>query len=219
MKNLILSLVVILILSGCASSNVIDSWNEPNIDPVKFEKLAIIVMSPNLSTRTVAEYNIFDEFKQKYKVIPTFDIFPFAGQINELTKDKSEEEIERVIQEKIQQHNIDGLLIISVLSKEIAQRYVPGTSVSISVPDVAYSPVYAQPYYNYFSGVSATVFDSGYYTTYATYFIESNLYDINTGHLIYTAQSKIEDPQSIGKESTNLGKSLFYDISKRGIIQ
>jgi hypothetical protein len=219
MRMSVLIVAGLILLGSCATSNIIDSWNEPDLDPVHFDKLAILVMSPNLSTRTVSEYAIFDVFKEKYKVIPTFDIFPFAGQIEELTKDKSETEVEKMIQRKMDEHKIDGIMIISVLSRQENQRYVPGSSFSVSVPDVAYSPVYGQPYYSYFSGVTATVFDSGYYTSYSTYFIESNLYDTQTGHLIYTAQSKIEDPQSIGKESEAFGKSLYYDIVKRGILK
>ena len=207
-------------MTACsASNNITDSWKEPRVEAADFSKLAILVMSPNISTRTISEYAVYDEFKEKFKVIPTFDIFPFAGQINELTKDMSDEEVGEMIRRKIEEHSIDGLLIISVLSEQKEQRYVPGSSVSISVPNVAYSPVYGQPYYSYFSGVSATVWDSGYYTTYSTYFIESNLYDTETGNLIYTAQSRISDPQSIGKEAQNLGKSLYYDMLKKRVMK
>lgn len=220
MKKIILQSLILLILSGCsATNNITDSWKEPEMEPADFSKLAILVMSPNISTRTVAEYAIYDEFKEKFKVIPTFDIFPFAGQINELSKDKTEEEMAEIIRNKIDQHSIDGLMIISVLSEQREQRYVPGSSVSISVPNVAYSPVYGQPYYSYFSGVSATVWDSGYYTTYSTYFIESNVYDTDTGNLIYTAQSRISDPESIGKESKKLGQSLYYDMLKKRVLK
>lgn len=212
-------LLLILLLGCSASNNITDSWKEPQLEARKFNKLAVLVMSPDLSKRTVAEYAVYDVFKEKYRMIPTFDIFPFAGQINELTKDKTEEEVGAIIQRKIEEHSIDGLLIIVVLSEQKERRYVPGSSVSISVPNVAYSPVYGQPYYSYFSGVSATVWDSGYYSTYSTFFIESNLYDTKSGNLIYTAQSKISDPESIGKESTKLGQSLFYDIQKKGVIK
>ena len=118
MKNNIGFLLFPLFLLGCSgSNNISSSWKEPQIGPIKFEKLAIIVMSPSLSIRTISEYAIFDVFKEKQKVIPTFDIFPFAGQISKLTEDMTEEEIAAKIKEKIERHNIDGLLIISVLEK------------------------------------------------------------------------------------------------------
>jgi hypothetical protein len=213
MKNpsLILSLLLLVFLSSCSSTSLLVSWNEKSSPPKNYRKMAVVVMAPDVSKRASVESAVADQLKAKgFNAHATFNTFPFAGKIGDLGLDK--ETVEEKIKQRINDNGFDGVLTIVLLDAKKEQRYVEGTSISLA------APVYQYPYYGYYSYAYATVYDGGYYTTSTSYFLESNLYDVASGKLIWTAQTKTEDPSSIDKEAVNFSRIIVDDLLTKKVI-
>jgi len=118
---------------------------------------------------------------------------------------------EEVITMILEQNNITGVIIVSLLDKEKETYYVPGTTT--------YAPYhYGRPYYGYYGSVYSNVYSPGYYQSTTSYFLECNAYRLSDARLAYSAQSKTVDPSSVNKFAYDFAKLIVNDLSKRGVL-
>ncbi|MDY0078796.1 MAG: hypothetical protein RBR87_16130, partial [Bacteroidales bacterium] len=92
--------------------------------------------------------------------------------------------------------------------------YVPGSQ---GAPYVVY-PFYGS-YYSYYNMRYSYVYDPGYYTTDQIYFIEGNLYDLNTDKLVWSMQSKSYDPGTLTAFGKTYADMVFYQLRKEGLAK
>lgn len=207
-----LPLLAVLLLHSCApATKITASWGQKDVVPKKYSKVAIVAISPNTQTRASVESVVAEKLNAAgIKAVPTFNTFPFAGKIGELGLDQ--ETVQRKIREKINENGMDALLTIVLLDKKKEDRYVEGSSISLA------APVYGYPYYGYYSYAYATVYDGGYYTTSTTYFLETNLYDVASEKLIWTAQTSTMDPSSLEKEAASYATLIVNDMLAKKVV-
>lgn len=203
MQKIIVLVLTAGLFSSCITTELVGSLKTSESEPVSYQKLGVVVLAPSMSNRSTVELALAEKFRAKgVKAVATFDIFPFAGKINEIKESgMSQEDIQKKIRERVGQNKLDGLLIVTLLDKQKETHYVEGSSFAVA------APVYGYPYYGYYSYAYTTVSNPGYYTTSTKYFVESNLYDVATEKLIWTGQTKTTDPASIEKES-----AVFADL-------
>ncbi len=214
MKNLLYVIGVFMLFTSCRSTELIGSWKREDIAPKSFKDVGIIVMTQNMSSRSIIESDIAIILAQKgIKASPTFDIFPFAAK-RELFKETDAEEMRQHVKERVNKFGFEALLIITILDQNTETRYNQGSSFSFAYP------AYQHNYYGYYQYAYATVQAPGYYSTSTTYFIESNLYDVATEGLIWTAQTKTKrNASSIHKESQVFANIIAQEIMKKQVIQ
>lgn len=206
------SLLAVLLLHSCSpATRITASWGQKDAEPKKYNKVAVVAISPNTQTRASVESAVAEKMNAAgIKAVPSYNTFPFAGKIGELGFDQ--ETVQRKIKEKINENGMDAVLTITLLDKTKEERYVEGTSISLA------APVYSYPYYGYYSYAYGTVYSSGYYTTSTTYFIESMLYDVAAEKLIWTAQTTTIDPSSIDKEAANYATLIVNDMLAKKVV-
>ncbi len=214
MKALFYFIALLMVVSSCRSTELIGSWKREDIPAKSYKDIGIIVMTPNMSTRSIVESDIAIILAQKgIKASPTFDIFPFAAK-RELFEEVDAEEMREHVKERVTKFGFEALLIVAVLNQETETRYNQGSSFSFAVPAYQYN------YYGYYQYAYATISAPGYYTTKTTYFLESNLYDVASEELIWTAQTKTKkDASSIHKESQVFANIIVQEILKKQALQ
>jgi hypothetical protein len=218
------SLILAVSLAGCSRSatKINASIKTTKEEPKQFKRLAVLVLSPVMSNRAIIEIALDDKLSAMgVNSITTFDIFPFAGDRELLAKmDLQGDALRNKVKEKVKTHEIDALMIVSLLDAKQEERYVQGSSISVVGP-AYYSayPVYGYNYYDYYHYAYATIYDKGYYKTTTTYFVETNLYDTTTEKLIWTGQSETKDPDSIEKEANNYAKLIANELFTKNVIK
>ena len=124
--------------------------------------------------------------------------------------EKNAEEVRQHARERINKFGFDAILIIALLDQESETRYNQGSTFSFAVPAYQYN------YYGYYQYAYATISTPGYYTTKTTYFLESNLYDVETEGLIWTGQTKTsKNSSSIHKDSQVFASIITQEIVKQ----
>ena len=212
MKNLPLVLIICITVAGCSATKIVSSWNQQGAEEKQYQKLGVVVMIPDMANRATVEDAVAKELRARgIKASPTFNTFPFAGKIGELGLDSAT--TQQKIRQRVNDNHFDALLLIVLLDKRKEQRYVEGSSISIG------APVYGYPYYGYYYYAYSTVYSSGYYTTSTSYFVESNLYDVASQKLVWTAQTNTEDPTSIETESANFAKIIVDNLMLKKVIK
>jgi len=199
-------------ITGCSTATKLTaSWGDKTIQPKKYSKVAVVVLSPNTENRAIVETAVAQQFNASgVKAVATFNTFPFAGKISGIAMDTTG--LQQKIRQKITDNNMDAVLTIVLLDAKKEQRFVQGSSISIA------APVYSYPYYGYYNYAYATVYDGSYYKNTTTYFVESNLYDVASGKLIWTGQTTTEDPESLDKEAPNFARVVVQDILAKNVL-
>ena len=196
-----------LLLTSCAPSvELTTSWTNQQAKAKSDPKIMIMSIGKSLANKTTSENTMVQQFtKAGHNTVAALNFFnPNVQKIDSLAMVKV-----------LQDNHIDLLLTNAVVNVIERERYVPGSTYS--------TPVYSAPiptypyafggyygYYGYRSAYYGTMYEThtteGYTTTEVEVLIESNLYDVTTGNLLWVGQSK-----SFTKEPT---QTIFDDFSK-----
>ena len=211
MKQFLMVCALCGLLAGCSSTKLTYVYKPEDYNPAGYKKIAVIAMAPKNQGRIEIEDAVVDQMKSKgLHAVTTWNTFVFANNPELLKKAGFEgEKRKEIIRQKVTENNIDALLVITLFDSRREQRYVPGssTSVGIGVGGVG-GPVYGYPYAAYVGYAWEVTSEPGYYEDASTYFIESNLYDIASEKLLWSAQTMTQMNYSIDKEAAGFGKVL-----------
>ncbi|MBN9298496.1 MAG: hypothetical protein J0I41_15935 [Filimonas sp.] len=202
----ILLLAAVFIFAGCSSSSKItNSWNAADAKNVPLKKILVLGFfnDKDRSMRARIENEVATDLKgQGYEAVTSF---------NEYGPKSFENMKEEQALQKLQSANFDGVLTISLLDKNKEKRYVPGT--------MSYAPYpYYGRFWGYYSYYYPRVYQPGYYETSTRFFFETNLYDINSNKLLYSAQSQSSAPSSLNALADDFSRTIVKDMKKRKVI-
>ncbi|MEM9324367.1 MAG: hypothetical protein AAGA85_01870 [Bacteroidota bacterium] len=231
-KTNILLLGLICLLCSCVGTQLESSWQDRELTPATYENIGIVLLAPKVSSKALVETELASQLRQRgIKALGTFDIFPFASNQEYMDKIRAEgaEKFQARVRERVRKFDLDAILLISVVREEQDKVYHrKGIDVN-----VAYTIPPGANYYNYgydfalanhytydqfYTHMASTVHSSGYYTTKSTYFLESDLFDVDTGRLVWTAMTKTKDPKSISKEAAYFGKLMAGELTTKKVV-
>jgi hypothetical protein len=195
-----LAIAVALVLTGCASTKIVNQWVQPEVTPHRFKKMMIIGVSKQPSIRRTFE----DEFVKQLKTmgvdaVPSYLYVPEAGQVAE---DR--------LQEAIKRANADGVIITRLVRVEKKTQVSPGF----------YQPAPALGY-GFYSGYSSAWL--GYYEPprvyqYDVYVSETSLYDAAKNQLLWTGTAETTDPGDINKEIERYVETVIDALKSKNLL-
>jgi len=201
-KSVLLISAVFLLLS-CANTKLSQSWVEPD-NKKSFNDFLIIGIGESQQTRRAYESYFVEELRANnveaeasYKLI------------------KSSEKIEReTVQKAIKGLKIDGVIMTHMVAVDEETSYRQGTGYA----SAGYGRR-GRSMYGYYPRVNSYVQSPGYYTTHKTYSLETNLYDIETEELVWTARSNTFSPESVDEVIVDMTKLLIKDLKDKKLIK
>lgn len=221
MKKLVHFAIISLVLIACSSTTKLQvSYIQEDMQPHKYNKIAVLALANSDPNRLALEEALANQFVSNgVNSISTFFMFPLANRAEVIADmEVTEEEVEEYLKQKVRENKIDALVIISLLDTKTTERYVSQTSgASLYISPMGY-PAYGYHYYDYYYYSYNMTGSTGYYTTETTYFLEINLYDIETEKLLWTGQTKTEDMTSIDSEVKKFAKLIVYDILDKKVV-
>jgi len=191
-----------LFLSSCLSSTrVIHSWTDSSAGGYRVKNVLIIGVSRQNTTQRLFEDTFVEAFRAEN--IKAAASYKTAGW--DLKPER------QTIEAAIAKSGAKAVLITRVVNRKTKVNTYPGR-VNY-VPSPQYRGMYG--YYGYSYRVVHTP-----PITRTTHIVclESNLYDVATEKLIWSAQSKVIDPEITEKEIQNFVKVLMDDLRKYHLI-
>ncbi len=206
----LLPLLVILLLAACSTSTrITGSWIDPETKqkPSTDRSMFVVSLTRNIEVRTKLENSIAQQAALKnVKVVKSTDYFEPEFYQKLPTKEQ--------LLSRIRRTGASTILTMTLINKDSQQRYVPGGTVYM--PYRYYGRFGG--FYNYYNFMYPIVFDPGYYVTDKRYFLESNLYDVATEKLIWSAQSETVNPGSIDNFVRDYPKAVVAQMVKDGLL-
>ena len=198
--------ILILFLTAgffaCSSTQTTATWSNPKSEPQSFQKVAVLGILGNMSTRQSFEYQIVEQL-QKENV-------PAVAAMTMLPPKRKNVNVDQMIR-RLHQQGVDAVMVVSLSDVNRQKQYVPGSTY-----------VAPRTYYNrfgdYYVHTYRRVHTPGYVRRTTTYFLESTLYDLRNQELIWTSEAKSTDPNSLKSASKSYAKSIVKSLNKDEII-
>jgi hypothetical protein len=200
--NFILITALGLSLLSCASTKISSSWVDPDHSKT-YGNLLVIGVSESEQNRRAYESYFTEELDSRgVDAIASYKLIKSNVKIDRDSMTKATEGID-----------IDGVIITHVLAVD---------EETIYRPSMDYTPVYSSGYYgglySYYPHVHSYVQRPGYYTTHEIYTIETNLYDIDSEDLVWSARTRTFSPGSVDEVIEDLTRLLIKDLADKKLI-
>jgi len=201
--------VTSILLISCANTKISQSWVEAD-NKKSYSDLLIIGIAESEQNRRAYESHFSDDLRaigveaeSSYKLI------------------KSDEKIDRdTIAKAIEGLGIDGVLVTHLVAVDEETIYRPTTGYMYGGGyGVGYGGGYYGGLYSYYPHVNSYVNNPGYYTTHETYTLETNLYDVESEELVWSARSRSFAPESVQEVIVDLTKLLIEDLQNKNLIK
>lgn len=201
MKKQLIILAGIALIAACSPSmKTTSSWtNKEAIGKMKdksYKTVFVSVITSKLEFRTKLEEYLSNAVEKRgLKAIKSIDKFPPAANAK-----LSQDQIMGIIKDA----GADAIFTTAVVDKQTEQRYVPGTTYG--------------GFYGYY-GAAWGYGSPGYYTTDKTYFLESNLFDVETQTVLWSSQSEAYNPSSIESSARQYTELMVAQLEKDGLLK
>ncbi|MFY0600103.1 MAG: hypothetical protein JXR03_10565 [Cyclobacteriaceae bacterium] len=203
MRNVILAISTIVLLSGCVPQGLMRTWSSSEEYDHHFKKVLVMGLINNVNLRNDLENEVvLAAGKTDLASVNGMSMFP-----PELGKPF--EDIERV-KARLREKDFDGIITVALIDVR-AERYV--------TTDSYYEPlVYYDRFRSYYYQTYSLVYRQGYFSEYSRYFIETNFYELGAGGLVWSGRSRVFEPEELEKFAPIYAKGLFKELAVEGVI-
>ena len=200
MKNLILSLLIIITVTSCSPSTKIEkSWREPGatVSADAGNKTLVLALVKDETSRRVIEDELVKRMKSP--AVPSYTVIS-----SEKLKDTGDQALNQVIA----QDKFTHILLMRLADIEKETSYVPGTTTG-------FYGGYGR-YYGYGAGMYST---PGYYTTDKNYFIETAIYSVNPNKLLWAGTTKTVNPDKVNSAVNQIADVVTAKMKEDGFLK
>ena len=194
---------VLLFISSCTSESVIHVWNTSEEYQNPFTKIMVIGLVNNPGLRSELE-NEFVMTSKNFSIEMSNGMSMFPPELG-----KPLEDIERV-KERLRKNGFDCILTVTYIDIN-ASRYIS--------PNTSYEPqVYYDRFRNYYYQTYDLVYRPGYFFSSTSFYIESNLYDLKDGALVWSGLSKAFETSEKDYFINQYSNAIFESLGDQGVI-
>jgi len=191
----LITLSLIGLMYACGPSTKLEkSWADPSFNATTtqpFKKVLIIAPLKDAAAQRTAEDKIAKKLKAGVGV-------PSYSYLSPTDTDKA------AVDAKLIKDGFDGIIEMHLKEVEKSTDYVQGTS---------YGGYGYRGYYGYGS------YSPGYYTENKTFMVETNLYSIREGKLLWSGTTSSLNPTSFNSTMDEIIYTIKYELEKKGLIK
>ena len=193
----LLVLAGLCLFVGCSTTKIVDSWTAPGVvaSDLSFEHIVAIAAVPDELRQRIVEDAIAGSATNT-KVTPAYTL---VSQADRADVDRLRTVLER--------HGIDGAITLSLVRVEDKTRYVPGATRA-----------YPGGYYGYYGHMGTVIQEPGHYRTDTYVIVETSLYDVAEGKLLWAGVSRTLNPDSVDEVIEGIVEAANEDLRSRGLV-
>ncbi len=195
----------ILALAGCGSSTQLTSvWSDPTFQTNSLQKLMVIGVAHNSSVRRIFEDTFASALQgEGVRAMTGYSVLG-DGRLDSA-----------MVWDAIQKTGCDGIFVTRLVDKQTVQTYYPPTTTAVAVP----APYYGGWYGYYATGYAYTTMP-GYTVENQVINLETTLYRVADGKLVWSAlsQSWLEQAPDPGREIRPFVDQLVMGLTSSKIV-
>jgi hypothetical protein len=192
-----LSLLCALAVAGCATTHIVEHWTAPGLTAAELEFQHIVAIA---AVREPSRQRIVEDAlaaaATRPRVTPAYTILT--------REDRADVDRLRTVLER---HGIDGAITVRLVDVEETETYV------------APAHRHAGGYYGYYGAVGRRVYQPGYVVTDTHVLVESSLYDVTGGRLLWTGISRTFNPASVDSLIGEIATATRNELRREGLLR
>ena len=197
-----LLLLCCLILSSCSTSKILSSWNDDSLKQHSLGTLLIIGVAKDETKRRIYEDTFVDSFLHaNTKAIASYTISKHSIAPSDKT-----------LREVVKKSGSKSVLITHLVSANEKSYYQPSGRI---IGTNSYS---TGGLYGYYPFIHNSVYSAGSYKSTTKVVLETNIYDVKTEKLLWTARTESIDPVMTRKYYQQLIDLFLNDLSKKNLL-
>jgi hypothetical protein len=193
--------LIAFLLTGCSQTKVTSAWVDPEYKGDGINNVFVVGVSKDGGLRRLFEDEFVTLFKQRgVKATSSYRLVPDE-------KLRDEENLDRTVRES----GSDTILMTRLIDVRKDTQYIP--------PDYVYAPPshYYGGWHGYYN--RAYMVSPGYTVEYETAVLETNLYDLKTDKLIWSARSDAPTDGKMGKHIKDFARSIINQLAEAKLIK
>ncbi|MDF7808148.1 hypothetical protein P4E94_11910 [Pontiellaceae bacterium B12219] len=194
--------VLTALLSSCQMrSPKLESWINPEYTTYKFGKTSVLAMA-NSESRCLQYETLFVNSLLPY--VPAGSLHANYGITGKMDKTQ--------LVSLLKENKIKTLVVTMMRGETQLQQVAP----------IGYTPtMYTDDYWGYYNWgytIMASEMNFGLVNSYMEYTLETNVYDVESGKLVWSGRKSVFDDRSDEKNMKVVIKTVIHDLQKRGLL-
>ena len=191
----------LIFTASCANTKLTSTWMDEKKSGSTYNDILIIGIAEHEHNRRLFEEEFYKQLgNMGIESEVSYSILPKSTDINRDT-----------VTAAIKGKDIDAIIITHMIG--IEEQTVYRQSMNYMLPRGYYNGLYS-----YYPQVHTYVNQPGYYTTHDIVKLETNLYEVNSEELVWSAQSQSFAPESAKEVVDDLIKLVIKDLKSKGLI-
>jgi hypothetical protein len=211
MKKIVLQIMtlsgILVMSSSCDSTRIISSYEAPNVEEPYSNIYVVGISGESMPETQMEDYMVKELDKKGYVAAADEDTFDPKMEITEDNRSK--------VEDKLNKRGYDGILTFSLVDVDEELDYVSGAYAPGYYP-ASYG--YYNSYWGYYGHYAPMAYDPGYYTSNTVYHMEANLYDVESGKLVWAARSETIEPVNASTFAENFAETVANELEDEEII-
>lgn len=198
-------LVMAGVLCSCAVVSLKETWRNPTIQPHRVHKLVVVTVGKKDSNRRVYEEVIAAELNKRGVAASTgFSLVPGEDKMDW-----------PILEEALRKVAVDS--VITVQTTGVEKQTVVQPYYSSTYPGYWYPPAFPSwSLYGYYG--ASMYYEPPYISTYELATIQVNLFDTQSGKLIWAATLESSEPGKVTEVSKELADVIAKELVKENLI-
>ncbi|VAX13909.1 hypothetical protein MNBD_GAMMA24-385 [hydrothermal vent metagenome] len=194
LQILLFSISVLFIHACSTTSSLKNVWFNKHYTGAPLKNVMIIAVTKSTLNRRIFEDALVGQFGHNgVKATASYTLFPGVDKLSK-----------KIISDKAKTLNLDGIIVTSITAIENEELYYPpATSYATPLP-------YYYNIWTYYPQIYETHHTHDYKINYENVKLESNLYQPESGKLLWSTQTKIFNLKSINIKA--LSESLAWEF-------
>lgn len=200
--TIFLAVISFTIVSSCTNTKITSVWMDSKKAGTTFNDFLIIGIAEEEHNRRLFEEHFTSQLNAAgVESEVSYTLLPKGTVINRDT-----------VTAAIKGKEIDAVIVTHMVAVEKETVYRQSMD---------YRPAYGyyDGLYSYYPHVNSYVHQPGYYTTHDVVKLETNLYEVASEELVWSAQSRSFAPESAKEVVDELVKLVIKDLDEKGLIK
>lgn len=207
LQTCVTTLILLLFLASCTKTKFVREWSDEDRPDKIYDDIMILAVADKKGNRIDVE-NYFVEQLDAAKVnaIPSYNILP-----------KTEDITRESIEEAIQGLKLDSVIVVYATAVTDEEYVIPTRKVGVYT-GYGYGYGHYNSFYSYYPHTFRYVYIPGYDNTHVVVTIESSFWDLDTGKMVWSAQSNTFAPASVDDVIKSVTQLTVKELKKRKLI-
>lgn len=190
-----------LTLPACGHSTTVEQvWRAPGFEG-SFAHVLVFGLAKRPGVRRAFESGVCETMREAgVTCTPAFELFPGDGELED-----------EAIQATLAERGIDSVLSARLLSIDKQKQYVEGTPYVVGGP--------RPRFYGYYHNTYTMLHSPGYTIEYAVVKLESNLYSLGDGSVVWSGLSETVDPKDVEAGVRSYAGAMSATLIEAGLLR